>query len=69
MIGWLRFLLLLQRNRVGFQHHHGTLQSSVTTVLQDLAPSSDLLEHRACTAYICTVKTLIHVTYMNLMGA
>lgn len=68
MIGWLRYLLLLQTTRVGFQHHLGTLQSSVTTVLWDLAPSSDLLEHRACATYIYTVKMLIHMTYMNLTG-
>lgn len=64
MIGWLSFLLFLQRTQVGFQHRLGILQSSVTTVLQDLAPSSDLLEHWACTAYIYTIKTLIYVTYM-----
>ena len=45
------------------QHLHGSSQLSITSVPEDLIPSSGLLEHPACTWYtdIQTGKTHINI--------
>lgn len=52
-----------RRSGSGFKHPHGGSQPSITPVLREPAPSTDVQGYQACTQYtvIHSGKTLIHI--------